>query len=166
MAAEHRTHDIIDLRAAAVAVTSPRSPIAALVLRPTVTIPSTARVADAAEVMRREHVSALLVEPDGGIVTERDIARGVGVGVDPEQPITAVETTTPLVVPGTMPIVRAAGTMLNEQVRHLVVQMPDGSSGVISMRDVLAVILQVADPDIWLTSLRLTIEAPSEVWLG
>jgi hypothetical protein len=31
---------------------------------------------------------------------------------------------------------------------------------------VTAVLLQAVDPHLWLTSLRVAIEAPAEIWLG
>lgn len=55
--------------------------------------------------------------------------------------------------------------MLNEHVRHLVVEV-DGRLGVVSLRDVAAVLLQGADPHLWLASLRVAVEAPTKTWLG
>ena len=149
-----------------VRVVFPRSPLAALVSRPAVGVTAETTVADAVALMRRESVSALLVDGDAGIVTERDLARALGAGRTAADPVGSVATPKPLTVPGTMTVVTAAGLMLNEQLRHLVVHIDATTSGIVSMRDILAVLLQVADPHLWLRSLRAVMEAPAELWLG
>ena len=55
--------------------------------------------------------------------------------------------------------------MLNQGVRHLVVAFPDRDA-VVSLRDVMAVLLQATDPHLWLTQLRVAVEVPAEIWLG
>lgn len=71
--------EVIDLTAA-VSVVSHVSPLALLVNRPAVTIGPDATIADAAAAMESAGVTALLVEPLGGIITERDIVRAMGHG--------------------------------------------------------------------------------------
>ena len=56
--------------------------------------------------------------------------------------------------------------MLNEQVRHLVVELDGGTLAVVSIRDLLAVLLQAVDSRLWLRSLCVAIETPAESWLG
>jgi hypothetical protein len=56
--------------------------------------------------------------------------------------------------------------MLTEHVRHLLVRLDDEEVGILSLRDVVAVLLQTADPELWLTSLRVAIATPSEAWIG
>jgi signal-transduction protein with cAMP-binding, CBS, and nucleotidyltransferase domain len=155
----------IRLTAASVNVVGDRSPLSTLLTRPAVTIAPEATLAAAVAAMESAGVSALLVEQAGGIVTERDIARAVGHGVSVDEPVTSVATPHPVVAPGSMTVVEACAVMLNEQVRHLVVDL-DGELGVISMRDIAAVLLQGADPHIWLASLRVALETPSEMWIG
>ncbi len=146
-------------------VVSARSPLSALLCREAVAVDPTCTLAEAVAVMEAESVSALLVERIGGIVTERDLARALGHGVAVDEAVAAIATLRPLVVPGTTTVASAGATMLNRQVRHLVVDLGDRLT-VVSLRDITAVLLQGADPRLWLTSLRLTIEAPSELWLG
>jgi signal-transduction protein with cAMP-binding, CBS, and nucleotidyltransferase domain len=153
--------EVLDLRAA---VTSPQSPIASLITGPAIVIDAEAGLAEAAEVMRAEAVSALLLSDHEGIITERDIVRAVAAGCDPNEPVVVSASRHPVTVDGSMPVVRAAGLMLNEHVRHLVVD-DAGEIGIVSLRDLVAVLLQVADPELWLTSLRVTVASP-EVWLG
>ena len=147
-------------------VVDARSPLHRLVVRPAVRISGGASLYRAAQAMEQANVSALLLDDHAGIVTERDLARAFGAGGSPDDPVSAVATPHPLVVDGAMDVVHAAALMLNEQVRHLVVVLPDGRHGVVSMRDLLAVLLEATDAHVWLTSLRVAIECPAEVWLG
>lgn len=152
--------------AAAVNVVSQNSPLSRLVNRSALTIPAEATVADAAAAMEAAGVSALLVEGAGGVVTERDIARAMAHGVPGDELVDAVATRYPLVVPGSMPVVEACGVMLNEHLRHLLVDLDGDRVGIVSLRDVAAVLLQAADPHLWLASLRVAVESPAEIWLG
>ena len=142
-----------------------RSPLSTLVSRAAVTVDPRCTLADAVAAMEAAAVSALLVEKLGGIITERDIARALGHGVPVDETVARIATPHPIVVPGSTTVMEACATMLNEHVRHLVVALGD-TVGVISVRDVAAVLLQSTDPHIWLASLRVAIEAPAETWLG
>jgi CBS domain-containing protein len=134
------------------------SPVEWLVVRPTVRIAANATLAEAGELMGRANVSALLVGagPEA-IVTERDVSRAIGAGYRGDATVAEVATPNPVVVPGTTPVVEAAAVMLNEDVRHLVVELGDAEQGVVSMRAVTAVLLSSADHSIWLRSLRLNV---------
>lgn len=155
---------VVGLGIAAVNVVTQHSSLVDLVCRPAVTIPRDASIADAVVAMRSAEVSALLVE-EGGILTERDIARALGAGVPVDELVERVATPHPLVVPASMGVIEACALMLNEQVRHLVLEFDDGRLGVVSLRDVAAVLLQAADPHLWLASLRVAV-GPAEIWLG
>jgi CBS domain-containing protein len=127
-------------------------------------------VARAGAVMEHAGVSALLVDADVagvgvGVVTERDIVRALAHGLDRDAPVTWAATWHPIVVEPGMTIVDAAATMLNEHLRHLLVDV-DGTWAIVSLREITAVLLQSASPHLWLTSLRLAVESPSEIWLG
>ena len=146
-------------------IVSHRSPLAALVGRSAVEADPSCTLAAAARLMEVEGVSALLLRDTVGIVTERDITRALARGCTPDVAVSRVATPEALVVDGRVPIVDACALMLNEEVRHLVVDL-DGAFAIVSMRDVTAVLLQVADPHLWLTSLRVAVEGPAEIWLG
>ena len=62
--------------------------------------------------------------------------------------------------PSDTDILEAAALMLNHEVRHLIVELPDGSTGIVSLRAIMAVLLQAAQPDIWLSTLRVQVEVP------
>jgi len=129
-----------------------------------ISVDGTAPVAEVGREMVRLDVSALLV--DGlGLVTERDVLRALTDGVDPDSPVAAITRWEPLVVDPCTTVVDAAATMLNQRLRHLVVDLA-AARAVVSLRDVTAVLLQTANPQLWLTSLRVAVHSPSEIWLG
>jgi CBS domain-containing protein len=156
----------VDDRWAPVFVTTPGSPVAVLVSRPAVCVAGATTVSDAAALMQGAGVGALLVDGGDAIVTERDIVRGVGAGVEGDEAVSSLATPHPVAVEAATSVVRAAREMLDGHVRHLVVHLPAGVLGVISLREVAAVLLQAADPEVWLTALRAALEAPSEIWIG
>jgi CBS domain-containing protein len=147
-------------------VVDPHSPVAVLASRAAVTVPKRCSLSEAVEVMKVEAVSSLVLEGQAGIVTERDLARALGAGSSAMDPVEAIASRHPVTVPGATTVIAAAGLMLNEQVRHLLVELDTGLIGVVSIRDLLAVLLQAADPKLWLTSLRDAIETPSDMWIG
>jgi len=152
--------------ACTVAVSAPTSPVGLLVNGPVIAIEADATVAEAAALMSDLDVSALLVAGGGSIVTERDIARSVAAGLPSDEPVDVVATRNPVAVDAMMPIVRAAAVMLNEHVRHLVVELDGRAAGILSLRDIVGVLLQTADPELWLTSLRVAISASPDIWIG
>lgn len=128
-----------------------------MVLREAVTVRGTDTLGRAGELMRRHNVSALLVDDGRAIVSERDMTRGLSLGLGPDDPVDTVATPRPVTVDEATAIVDAAALMLNEEIRHLVVALPDGRFGIVSLRAVLAVLLQAARPELWLDRLRLQV---------
>jgi CBS domain-containing protein len=149
----------------AVSVVSGLSPISVLVREGATTIAPTATLREAAGVMTVAGVSALLVDHRGGIVTHGDIVRALGRGAELDETVAKVATTDAVVIPGSMPIIEACAVMLTERIRHAIVDV-DGQLAVLPIRDLAAVLLQGADPEMWLTSLRVAIDLPPEAWLG
>jgi len=144
-----------------------KSPLSLLVVRPAVRVSAKQSLIEASQLMQRENVSALLVDDGQAIVSERDMTRALARGLGADSAITMVATFEPLIVSADMPIVEAATVMLNEEVRHLVVQTAGHELGIVSLRAVLAVLLQTAQPEPWLEHLRIRVETPhSELWLG
>lgn len=111
--------------------------------------------------MRMQGVSSLLVDGGSAIVTERDISRS-GAGGDPLEPVATAATPHPLIVDGSLTVLECGGIMLEEEVRHVLVAMPDGFIGVVSQRDIVTVLLRDADPKLWVARDRV----PPENWLG
>jgi CBS domain-containing protein len=135
-----------------------------LPLRPAVGTDRSCTLVAAVEAMERAGVSSLLVDRDG-IVTERDIARALAHGCPTDVPVASVASWHPIIVTPDTTVVTAAAMMLNEHVRHLLVESEE-QVAVVSLRDVTAVLLQAANPDLWLTSLRIAVDTPAEAWLG
>ena len=142
------------------------SPLSRLALEPAVAVAGSCPLVEAIATMRRAGVSALLVDDPVGLITHRDLARGLVDGQGPTDRVEAVSTGPPITVPGATTVVAAAALMLNEHVRHLVVVLDPDDHRVVSMRDLLAVLLQTVDPNLWLTSLRVALDPPSEIWVG
>jgi len=136
----------------------PTTPIWSLVARPAESVDAGSTLGEVAIAMRLANVSALLVEGEGreGIVTERDLTRALAAGLGPDDRVSIVTSVHPIRVQGEMSILEAAALMLNEEVRHLVIEQ-DGTRGVVSLREVMAVLLQAVSPHIWLDSLRIAL---------
>ena len=149
-----------------VLVIEPKATIGRLVVRPPVWAEETITIGDVARVMRDAGVSSALIGGGGAIITERDVARAVAAGVELDGPALPMATRHPVRVESDVAIVDAAALMLNEEVRHLVVDFPSGAVGVVSLRDIAAVLLQTTSPHIWLSMLRVAVEGPTSAWLG
>ncbi len=141
----------------------PESPVAVLVRRKAVGVRSSDSLAEAARIMREEDISALLVDGGDAVITERDIARSIGAGAIPDEPVSYAATPRPLVVDGSLPIAHCAGIMLSEGVRHIVVWRPDATRGVVSLRALVEVLLRHVDPNVWTGPAATT---GPEIWLG
>lgn len=146
-------------------VVTPASPISALALREAVQVAGDTPIAEVAHAMHDAGVSAVLVDGDAAIATERDLVRAVEAELAPDAEICAVATPYPVRVGGDCSVMDAAARMLNEEVRHLVVDLDDGDVAIVSLREVMAVLLGAVNPEIWLTRLRVAITRPSEVWV-
>jgi CBS domain-containing protein len=87
--------------------------------------------------------SAIVVDPDGegiGIITERDVLKAIGAGLDPDSERTAGHITWDVVYAGpSWTLDDAAAAMVRGGFRHLVVVDGDDVLGVISVRDIVRV---------------------------
>jgi CBS domain-containing protein len=144
------------------------SRVSSLVSRPAVRVHAHDTLTQASQAMRSNNVSSVLIGPAHvAIVTERDLTRALAAEYPPDTPVSEVATPLPRSVPGTTDILDAAALMINQEVRHLIVELPSGSDGAVSIRDIMAVLLQAAKPELWLSSLRVKVEIPyPEAWLG
>lgn len=140
---------------------SANSPLRELLGGPLVRVPTRAKLADVALAMRRAHMSAVLVGPGDLIATKRDLTRALAAGLDPESGVlvATIAGPDPIRIPPETTVVDAVAIMLHEEVRHLVVSLPDHSEGIVSMRNLMAVLMQATDPPGWLEPLRLAINA-------
>jgi CBS domain-containing protein len=145
----------------------PESPVDRLLRRSAVRIRADQRIGEVARIMREENISSVLVGRDAaGIVTERDLVRALTAGVGPEAQIGPFVVPDPLTVPPTTTVIEAAATMLREEVRHLAVTSPGRPPAIISLRDVMAILLEALDPGVWMETLHLAVTTRSELWIG
>lgn len=98
----------------------------------------------AAALMSQRRVgAAVVIDPDSygvGILTERDILRAIGAGLDPDVERAGTHHTSDLVYAGpAWTLVEAASAMIRGGFRHLVVIDNDEVVGVLSVRDVIRV---------------------------
>ncbi len=111
---------------------------AVLIVGPDHTLRQTAQLMSA-----RRVGSAVVVDPEGsgvGIVTERDVLKAIGAGLDPDTERTSAHITWDVVyaVP-TWTLQEAATAMVRGGFRHLVVLDGDEVLGIISVRDIMRV---------------------------
>lgn len=115
--------------------------VSSLVRRPAVWIDPDATVGDAAEVMRREKISSVLVRGDPpGIVTDRDFrSRVLAAWLGPDTPVSEVATRGVIAVDGATPVHDAWTVLLDAGVNHLGVQRDGEIVAVLTARDLLRV---------------------------
>lgn len=119
----------------------PDDELRAVVQRGTVTLSPAATLRDAAVVMEREEIGAVVVVVDGrvaGLLSERDVVGAVANGEDVDdvsaEDVMAVDVVTASVGDT---VAQAAEAMLAGNIRHLPVVDGDAVAGVVSIRDVL-----------------------------
>jgi CBS domain-containing protein len=144
----------------------PESPVRTLIQRRLLRVSANSSVGATARAMRQVNVSSALTEDGKAIVTERDLARALASGLGPEASVAAVYVPNPITIPASTSIVDAAADMLHKEIRHLVVTDHGDVLGVISLRDVVAVLLEGLDPAVWVTTLREAVKTRTEMWLG
>lgn len=151
------------------AVTAPNMSVGRLVAHPALWVGKDDSIGHVAATMRAANVSAALVGPGLAIVSERDLAQAYADLRSPDEPVGRIATDDPLVIAAESSIAEAAAIMLNREVRHLIVRMPDAPPGMVSLRVLMAVLLQSYSTEAWLTTLRVSFTPPSdlpELWFG
>lgn len=150
------------------AVVHLHSPVTTVIPCPAPRIPADSTLTDASQEMRAHNTSALLVGAGhDAIITERDLTRALAAKYPPDATVGEVATPLPISIPADTDVLEAAALMLNHGVRHLIVELPGGEDGIVSLRQIMAVLLQAAMPEIWLSTLRTRLEVPiPEIWLG
>jgi signal-transduction protein with cAMP-binding, CBS, and nucleotidyltransferase domain len=145
-----------------------KSPLRSLVSRPAAPVDRNTTLLVTSQVMRSRNVSALLVGDQAeAIVTERDLARALANGCQPDTSIATIASFHPITVPATIPVIQAAALMLNDDIRHLVVDLGAGDFGIVSIQVIMAAFLQASDPGLWLEALRIRVHlTPSDCWIG
>ncbi|MEX2328461.1 MAG: CBS domain-containing protein [Nitriliruptoraceae bacterium] len=129
--------------------TRPTDPIGRLIGDPVATIRPTATLREAADALVADGVGLLVVvDPSGvrGVLSERDVVRAIAEDLDLEtERVRDVSSTDVLTVDEDTSIADAAREMTDAQIRHLAVSRKAVVTGVVSIRDVLAVYLDADD---------------------
>jgi len=116
--------------------------VEALVRRTPVTISSSATIRQAAEVFAREKIGLLVIAGSvspvkaQAVLSERDVVRAVAKGTSLTAPLDGIATKKLVSVKRSDPPSKAVKLMMENGIRHLVVENDDGTLfGVLSIRD-------------------------------
>ena len=113
--------------------------IANIMTRNVAQIAPTLSLSLAAEMMEQKRISSLLVVEDGqhvGILTERDMVRGIASGVETSQPVSVLMSAPLRSVPHTISKMDAYHTLAKHGIRHLLVVNAAGQAqGIVSESD-------------------------------
>jgi len=115
-----------------------------LVVRDLVTVRPAHTLAQAAKLMHAKRVGSAIVvtEESPGIISERDVLRAVADGTDPQTATVAdYMTWNAIVATSEWDVMEAARTMKEHSIRHLLVIDGDHEIGILSIRDLMAGIL-------------------------
>ena len=116
-------------------------PIADMVSRSPVSLPSSASICSAAQTMTAERVSSILVVDEGrlvGIVTDRDMrSRCVAAGLPCERPLREIMTPAPYTVSTRDYAFEALLAMVRRNIRHLPVVDGEQAVGMITVTDLI-----------------------------
>jgi CBS domain-containing protein len=117
-----------------------RVPVRSLVKRAPITVAPTTTIRAAAELMREQRVSSvLLVEQDRlfGLVTDRDLRnRALAAGVDTATPVIDIATVAPLTIPVEAPAFDALLLMARHNIHHVPVMDEERVVGMVTATDV------------------------------
>ena len=126
----------------------PTDVVARIMVWPVATVPGEASLREVAESLAADRIGAVGVVEHGhlaGVVSERDVVDHLAQGANPEHVTAAEMMTTDLVTARQDDrILDTARRMLEAEIRHLPVVDEDKIAGFVSMRDIFAVLLDVA----------------------
>lgn len=116
------------------------TPVSGLLKRPPVTISPHVTIREAAELMREQRVSSVLLVEQGhlfGLVTDRDLRnRALAAGLDTSLPVLEIATVAPLSIPVTSPGFEALLLMARHNIHHVPVLDGEQVVGMITATDV------------------------------
>jgi len=129
-------------------VTDPQDAIERLVRGPAVSVAENVTLRAVAAVLSEADIGAALVCSDAGsirMVSERDVARALAGGIDPDNVWSADVASAGLVTADVRDrILQVAFRMLDEGIRHIAIERDGEVVGVVSSRDVFAVLAEHA----------------------
>jgi CBS domain-containing protein len=117
-----------------------RVPVRSLIKRAPITVAPTTSIRAAAELMREQRVSSVLLVEQGrlfGLVTDRDLRnRALAAGLDPGSPVIDIATVAPLTVAVEAPAFDALLLMARHNIHHVPVMDGDRVAGMVTATDV------------------------------
>lgn len=123
----------------------PTDPVGKLIGDPVATIHPTATLREAAETLVADDVGLLVVvDPVGvrGVISERDVLRAVADNLDlDEERVLDTASTDVISVDVDDSVLEAAHAMAGARIRHLAVTQRGVTTGVVSIRDILGILL-------------------------
>lgn len=129
---------------------SPASPVRSVMVWPVATVEHDVSLTEVAEALSADEIGALCVVENGalaGIVSERDVVAHVAAGADPNHLTAGDVMTSDVVTVGPEESVRAAARRMHDgQIRHLPVLEDGAIAGMISIRDLLAILVDHEGP--------------------
>jgi CBS domain-containing protein len=128
--------------------TYPTDAIARIMVWPVATVPGNASLREVTESLAADGIGAIGVVENGhlaGVVSERDVTNHLAQGANPEHVTAADVMATELVTahPDDL-ILDVARRMIEAEIRHVPVIDGDRIAGVVSMRDIFEVLVDVA----------------------
>jgi CBS domain-containing protein len=106
-----------------------------------VTLPPHATLRTVADELAGDQIGLVVlgsVDEVHGVVSERDVVRAVAEGLDPNTPARAVETTKLVWCDDTATVAEVAELMMEQYVRHVLLEAEGQLAGIVSARDLLA----------------------------
>ena len=129
-------------------LSDPQDAIETLLRGPAVSVAENATLRSVAAVLTTADIGAALVRSGDasiGMVSERDIARAVAEGIDPDHRWAADVASAGLVTADARDrVLQVAFRMLEEHIRHIALERDGEVIGVVSSRDVFAVLAEHA----------------------
>jgi CBS domain-containing protein len=131
---------------------NPYAAVTSVMSWPVATIDHEASLQEAAEALAADNIGLLVVLREGalaGVLSERDVVSHVAAGSDISHLTVGEVMADDLVTaPATASVVEAARTMAEADVRHLPVLDGELIAGVVSIRDLVAVLADAVDTDV------------------
>jgi signal-transduction protein with cAMP-binding, CBS, and nucleotidyltransferase domain len=128
------------------------STVGTLITRPAVYVHPDVSLRTVAQMLTSEKIGLVAVGDSRhlmGIISERDVVRLVGEGADPDAERARDVMTEELVrVASATLVLDVAGLMLEHDIRHIVVAADGGRNHVVSVRDILASVIEDEIPPI------------------
>jgi signal-transduction protein with cAMP-binding, CBS, and nucleotidyltransferase domain len=115
-------------------------------------------LSDVARAMVATNVSAVIVGPDGAIVTERDVVRALADGEAADARVVNLATHDTIRFPEEGPVVGALAEMLRRGLRHMIVVATDGlPCAVLPLSAAAAFVLDASQVPSWVSALRVVL---------